>query len=142
HKTNLLVELLLGVYAVVIRHEQKAALEQVFPEPLYFRVREARGSGIFHEGERALKQRIVGQADDDRIRDFSFTSLAFARHRHAHLGQFREPDAQIDVGARVVGAPALLFAPVAREHHTAEVEVAVERRRGGKLGGSTAVEAG
>ena len=121
HATDLLVELLLGRHAVVVRHEQKAALEQVFPEPLDLDVSEPRRPGILHERERALKQRIVGQPDDDGIGDLFF---AVARHRHAHLGQFGEPDAEIDVGARVIRAPALLLAAVAREH---------ERGRSGSL---------
>lgn len=123
---------------MVVRNEEEAALEKVCPEPLYLAVTEPRRAGIFHECERALKQRIVGQADDDRVGDLSF---AVVRERHAHLGQFREPYAEIDVGAWVVGAPALLFAVVAGKHDAAQVEVAIKRRGGGKLRRRTAVKA-
>jgi hypothetical protein len=85
-----------------------------------------------------LKQRIVGQLDDDGVGNALFTVLP---HRDAHFGQFREADAEIDVGARIVSTPALLFAAVAREHHAAEVEAAIEGRGGGKLRGRAAVEA-
>src|SRR5262249_40361970 len=96
---------------------------------------------VFHERERALKQRVVGQPDDDGIGDLSLASFVVMRQRHAYLRKFGKTDAEVDVIAGVVRAPALLFAPVAREHHAAEVEIAVEGGGGGKLRGRTTVEA-
>ena len=57
-----------------------------------------------------LEERLVGQPDDDGVGHRLF---AVVRHRHVDLRQLGEPDAEVDVGAGIVGAPALLFAAIA-----------------------------
>src|SRR6185369_16541990 len=53
--------------------------------------------------------------------------------RNARLGELAQADAEVEVGAGVVGAPAALLAVVAREHEAAVVEAVAEGRRGGAL---------
>ncbi len=135
---DLLVELLLRGRAVIVRDEQEAALEQVLPQPLHLHVGEVRRARVLHQRERALEQRIVRQPDDDGVGDFFF---AVVGHLDADLGELGEPDAEVDVGARVVRAPALLLAAVAREQDAAEVEAAGEGVGGGEFWRRAAVEA-
>src|SRR5204862_6678619 len=47
---------------------------------------------------------------------------------HISLRQLGQPDAEIDVGAGIVGVPAALLAAVAAEHHAAEVEASGKGR--------------
>jgi len=84
-----------------------------------------------------LEERFVRQPDDDMVRVFALGILA-----HASLGQLGEPDAEIDVGPRVVRVPTALLAPVAREHAAAEVEGALEGRRRREFGWRVAVVPG
>ncbi len=124
HAADLIVELVPGKRAVIVRDEQEDPLQQVLPQARQLDLAEARRARILHEDERTLEERLVGEADDDGVRHFF---LAIVRHPDAHLGQFGEPDTEVDVGARIVRAPALLLAAVAGEHDAAEVEAAVER---------------
>ena len=99
---------------------------------------EAGGAGVLHERERALEQCVVGQSYDHGVR---YRFLAVVGHLHSDLRQFGQADAEVDVGARVVRAPPLLFAPVAAEHDPAEVEAAIVGRARREFRRRVAVEA-
>ncbi len=136
---DLLVELLSRQRAVIVRDQQESAFEQVLAQPLDFDVGEPRRPRVLHQRERTLKQPIIGQTDDDRIGN---PLSAFVRELDADLGQFGEADAEIDVRPRVIGAPTLFFAPVARKQDAAEVEAAIVGRGGRKPRRRSAVEPG
>jgi hypothetical protein len=105
---------------MIVGHEQEAALQQVLAQPRDLLVGEIRRAAVLDEREPALEQLVVCGPDDDELR------LAFAVHRDGRLGQLRQPHAEIDVGAGIVRAPALLFTAIALEHEPAEVEPALE----------------
>ena len=126
HAPDLVVELRLRQAAVIVRHQQEAAFQQVLPQPLHFGIGEPRRAGVLHQRERTPEQPIVGQPNDHGVGDLLF---AFGDELHGHLRQLGEAHAEIDVGAGIVGAPALLLAPIAREHRAAEVEAAIVGRR-------------
>src|SRR6185503_6233002 len=136
HAADLLVELVLRQRPPVIRHERKAALEEVLAELLDLLVVEDGGARVFHEDERTLKQRLVRQTDDD-ILGVGVVRLL----RHPRPGELAEADAEVDVGAGIVGVPPALLTPVARELHAAHVEGALEAVRGGIPGRRVAVVA-
>ena len=68
------------------------------------------------------KSAIIAAAADDEVLGIAFTVLA-----DCSFGELGEPDAEVDVGARIVGAPSLsaVFARGAGIHETAEMELAV-----------------
>ena len=69
HAPDLLVELRLRQAAVIVRHQQEAAFQQVLPQPLHFGIGEPRRAGILHQRERTPEQRIVGQPHDHGVGD-------------------------------------------------------------------------
>src|SRR5438094_515549 len=99
-----------------------------------------RRAGVLHERERALEQRIVGQAYDDGVRIISLAARAI--RFHVGFGEFREADAEVDIGAGVIGVPSPLLAPVAGKHDAAEVEAAAEARRCGETRRRVTIAAG
>jgi hypothetical protein len=60
-----------------------------------------RAAGLRHHDERAAEEQRVGQPHDDVVVLF----VRIARDRR--LGQLREPERQVDVGARIVDAPSV-----------------------------------
>ena len=114
---------------MIVGDEQEAALQQVLPQPRHFRVGEVSRARVFHEDEGALEELVVGQAHDDGVGHFLFSVLV--GRLDADLGQLGEPGAEVEIGAGVIGGPALLLAPIAREHDAAEMKTAFEclRRR-------------
>ena len=123
---------------------EEAALEQVLAQVLGLCRPDVGGADLRHHDERALEDRRIGELHHEVVR------LAVGLAADARLGQLREPDRQVDVGARIVDlqpppSPSLAL----REHDPAEVERAVEalrrraadrleeprpRRRGGTAG--------
>ena len=105
---------------VVAPHE--AALQQVRPELRDVGVAELGGAGVFDVDERAVEEIVVAAAAHDEI-----FGIAFAVDADGGLRELGESNAEVDVGAGIVGAPALAagFAVGARVHQTAEVKLAV-----------------
>src|SRR4029453_16945049 len=80
---------------------EEAALQQILAQTDDLFVAERRRTRIFDLDERALEQRIVCRADDEMV---GFAAVLAA---DAGLGQFGEPNREVDVGVRIVGPPAL-----------------------------------
>ena len=84
-----------------------------------------RRAGVFQNQKRALEQLFVGEPDRQVIRIAQLGALVLADIR---FGQLRQADAQVDIGARIVGVPsdAAFFEPMAGKYAAAEIESAVE----------------
>src|SRR5438128_1286049 len=96
-----------------------------------------RAAAVFNQQVRTLEQRLVSGPDDHMIRLAAFRRI----HRHPRLGELAETDAEVEIGARIIGVPAALLAVIALKHEPAEVEAGAERRRGWKSRRGVAVAA-
>ena len=124
HLPDLFGPLLAGAGAPVVRREDEAPLEQILAQLQHLVVSEARGPAVFHQDVGALEQiGIAGRYGD-------VVGVAALVAGHARLGELAQADADVEIGAGVVGAPAALLAVVAREHQPAVVEAVAEGRRG------------
>jgi hypothetical protein len=83
-----------------------------------------RSARNFHQDVRAFEQRVVGQADDNRVGQFTFVRVR--SHRDRRPGELLQSCAEVEICPGVVGAPAPLLAPVALEHGAAEIEASLE----------------
>ena len=63
HAADLVVPLLAGARAPVVRGEDEAALLEILAQPHDFLVREARGAAVFDEDVRTLEEVGIGGAD-------------------------------------------------------------------------------
>ena len=65
-------------------------------------VREFGGAGVFDVHERAMEDIVVAAAAHDEV-----FGVAFAVDADGRLGELGESDAEVDIGAGIVGAPPL-----------------------------------
>ena len=109
----------------------KPPFQQVLSELHDVGVAELRGAGVLDVHERTVEEIVVAAAADDEILGIAFTVSA-----DGGLRELGEADAEVDVGAGIVGAPALTasFSVRAGVHETAEVEPAVFESAGGEAG--------
>jgi hypothetical protein len=121
------------VLAPEIIGPHEATLEHIGAQRFGFRGVEIRRAHLGHHHHRALKQRFVGQLHDHVIR------LLRRGKADGGLGQFRQPNRHVDVGTRIVHAPAAAVAgAVAVERHAAELVEAVKVFGSGRLNPETA----
>src|ERR1700704_757471 len=110
-----------GELAPEIVGPEKAALEHVVAQLPGFGFVEERTARFGHHHERTVIEQRIGQSDDDML------IAVFRVAADGRRGELREPERQVDVGSRVIDAPAVAVAVrgVPKED-AAEEKVAVE----------------
>ena len=117
------------VRAPRIVHPEKSALEHVVAQRLGLFGLEVRAAELAHHDERAIEQLGIGGHDHVVVRRAGLVEV------DRRLGELRQPDGEILIGARVIHAPAAAVAVVGLAiRQPAEREVAGEAVRVGPAG--------
>ena len=94
-----------GVRPPEVVHPEKAALQEIGPEPGRILLAEVQTSDLLHQDHGTAVELVVGEPHDQMV------GLARGVEADADFGQLGEPDREIDVGERVIGEPTPAVTP-------------------------------